>query len=37
MITLDKVSVEFSKILNEVKKKKKPQKKASENGRKSYY
>lgn len=36
MITLDKVSVEFSKILNEVKKKK-PQKKASENGRKSYY
>lgn len=36
MITLDKVSVEFSKILNEVKKKT-PQKKASENGRKSYY
>lgn len=37
MITLDNVSVEFSKILNEVKKKKNPQKKASENGRKSYY
>lgn len=37
MITLDKVSVEFSKILNEVKKKTTPHKKASENGRKSYY